>query len=233
MRYDHLALAIVCSATFNIAGAQTALFASSSSSAGKPVPIEAFASGRQNNQPTPAASVDLKAQKSQTSSSNISNDHDGTQMVDFSCMSPKLTPAEKIQCFQAENAVLEAALKNAETKRKLDITGTGDVRNLGMPSVLATYGVGTSRTAVLSWSEGSGGALVVQVGDTIPGGWKVQSIGDGKVIVRSPAGTLSTLLLDSGVVAASQPQQQQLVPQAPNNSAQGMSQPMPQSVQKP
>lgn len=130
------------------------------------------------------------------------------------CLDARLTPAEQIQCFQADNAVMEAALKNAETRRKLD--SVRDTRGLGLPSVLSTYGVGSDRTAVLTWAGASGGALTVKAGDTVPGGWRVQSIDDGKVVVRSPSGSVSTLLLDSGVAGASNPsaslQQMQTTP---------------------
>jgi hypothetical protein len=109
---------------------------------------------------------------------------------------------------------MEAALKNAETRRKLD--SIRDTRGLGLPSVLSTYGVGADRTAVLTWAGASGGALTVKAGDTVPGGWRVQSIDDGKVVVRSPSGSVSTLLMESGVAGTSSPpaslQQMQTMP---------------------
>jgi hypothetical protein len=159
---------------------------------------------------TPAASR-VESQKKKPTASKSTTRHGSRANVNTSkaperssgCLSSRLTPAEQIQCFQADNAVMEAALKNAETRRKLD--AMHDTRGLGLPSVLSTYGVGADRTAVLTWAGASGGALTVKAGDTVPGGWRVQSINDGKVVVRSPSGSVSTLLLESGVTGASNP----------------------------
>lgn len=183
-------------------------------------------SGHVGEAASPSA-LDLRENQKATSGSSKPTARTGAGKAESpapssGCLSAHLAVAEKIQCLQAENAVMEAALKRAETKRKLDLAG--DTRGLGLPSVLSTYGVGSQRVAVLAWKGSAGGALIVRAGDTLPDGWMVKSIDDGRVIVRSSSGSEATLLLDSGVSGAnnsSAPQwgQTTSLPMAGGNSA--------------
>lgn len=112
-----------------------------------------------------------------------------------------MEPAEQIACLQALNATLKAQIEHKELADKL--AAKTDTRGLGLPSVLATYGVGSARKATLAWPGSSGGALVASVGDRIPGGYTVAEIGSGKVVLQSGS-SRSTLLLSGGIASDAQ-----------------------------
>lgn len=112
-----------------------------------------------------------------------------------------MEPAEQIACLQALNATLKAQIEHKELADKL--AAKTDTRGLGLPSVLATYGVGSARKATLAWPGSSGGALVASVGDRIPGGYTVAEIGSGKVVLQSGSAR-STLLLSGGLSSDAQ-----------------------------
>lgn len=115
--------------------------------------------------------------------------------------SSSMEPAEHIACLQALNVTLKAQIEHKELADKL--AAKTDTRGLGLPSVLATYGVGSARKATLAWPGSSGGALVASVGDRIPGGYTVAEIGSGKVVLQSGS-SRSTLLLSGGIASDAQ-----------------------------
>lgn len=110
--------------------------------------------------------------------------------------------AEQIACLQAQNAALKIRIEHKDLADRL--AAKVDTRALGLPSVQATYGVGGALKALLTWSGHGGGTLVAGVGETVPGGWVIDSIESGKVVIRNGS-TRSTLLLANGVSGDSAP----------------------------
>lgn len=120
--------------------------------------------------------------------------------------SPKMGPAEQIACLQTQNAVLKELIQNRELYKKLDDHAEKKTsRHLPLPLVLSIFGVGQKVQAVLSYAGQGGGSLTVTVGDELPDGWRVQSIGNGRVQIAK--GRLShILLLANGAPAQQAPE---------------------------
>ncbi|OIQ69790.1 type IV pilus biogenesis [mine drainage metagenome] len=113
-----------------------------------------------------------------------------------------LGAAEQISCLQTQNAILEAQIKHKDLAEKL--TGPlKDTRKLDLPVVSSTFGVGEQSWAVLSWAGTGGGALTVRPGQSVPGGWTVASIDQGRVTLRQ--GKITHVLLLAGNVSGEAP----------------------------
>lgn len=136
--------------------------------------------------------------------------------------------AEQIACLQGANAVLKAqnALLQEQVQRKelvKKMEGDGaQSRALGLPDVMAIFGAGERIHATLAWTDakGQGGALTVSPGDVIPGGWRVEHIGNGRVMIRKGAAS-HVLLLASGEAVTTAQTTASLLPPAPQNTVFG------------
>jgi hypothetical protein len=116
----------------------------------------------------------------------------------------KLGPAEQIACLQTQNAILQQMIQTKELYKKLD----GDKekpkqRQLDLPVVLSVFGAEGHVQAVLAYAGSSGGSLTVSPGDTLPDGWRVASIRNGRVTIAR-GGESHILLLSGGAPAQSE-----------------------------
>jgi len=109
--------------------------------------------------------------------------------------SAKLGPAEQIACLQTQNAVLKEMIATKELYKKLD-EGDKKPRVLDLPTVLSIFGASGRVQAVLSYAGTGGGQVTVAPGDSLPDGWRVASIDNGRVMISK--GKVSHLLLLSG-----------------------------------
>ncbi|MBN6739496.1 hypothetical protein JKG47_02900 [Acidithiobacillus sp. MC6.1] len=128
----------------------------------------------------------------------------GAQAASLQECPENLGPAQQVSCLQIENQILQQQLQNAHLHKSIaKLAGNGKgVRHLSLPKVLSTYGTKHIQ-AVLEWTNAEGkpsGSMLARVGDVIPGGWKVQSIGSGVVVVRNGVET-HTLMMSFGVAS--------------------------------
>lgn len=109
--------------------------------------------------------------------------------------------AQRMACLKMENAILDEQLKQAVLRKEIARQSHSDVssRKLSLPLVMATYGVGDKMTAVLVWMRKNKaiGQLTAHMGSRVPGGWVVNRIKNGTVVLQKGS-EIKTLLLSSG-----------------------------------
>lgn len=107
---------------------------------------------------------------------------------------------QQIACLKIQNAILGERLARATLLKNISKQSkkTKTSRNLGLPDVLSTYGIGDRLSAVLVWThDGKNiGRMITHVGSVLPDGWIVSKIKDGNVSIKK-GGRIETLLLDS------------------------------------
>lgn len=111
--------------------------------------------------------------------------------------------AQQMSCLKVENLLLQERLENASILKNLhkmnDAPSVKHTQKLGFPFVVSTYGMGKHLSAVLLWMRHgeSMGKMIVQKGDSIPGGWRVFGIQNGTVTIEKN-GIKEVLLLNIG-----------------------------------
>jgi len=97
-----------------------------------------------------------------------------------------LGPAEQIACLQTENAVLKTQIEHRDLVKKLDNPDgkVTDRQIASLPVVMSTFAVNGKSQAVLSWAGQDGGVLTVTPGQSLPQGWTVAEIDQGRVVIQ-------------------------------------------------
>jgi len=110
--------------------------------------------------------------------------------------------AQQMACLRMSNAVLSERLTQATLRKNLNKeSSSGGVksRELGLPLVMSTYGIGNKMSAVLVYMHDgkSDGTLIVHSGSRLPGGWMVRGMVGGTVAIQK-GDQVKTLLLTDG-----------------------------------
>lgn len=118
--------------------------------------------------------------------------------------------AQQVVCLQERAAVLQQRLSNAQIEQTLSkLNGSATTaRGLGLPAVAAIIGRGEHLRAMLAWQGvdgSSAGSLEVTAGDVLPGGYTVEKILPGRVVLADANHQRHVLLMNGGGGAQSTP----------------------------
>lgn len=132
-----------------------------------------------------AEPVDISVPKNVVNKDIISDKVDGGELLGYE------KELDFIKKSQRESLLLHQQIEIEKLRAELFRLREGHNVIIGVPYVVALHGVGKNRMAQVGIN--GLGEMKVQVGDIVPGGWKITEISDQDVTVQQSDGAFVTL----------------------------------------